>query len=85
MSRRLSGAALNASLVRQARTMLVESYGLPMDEYDAEVHRVPLEYAGQDTLSGIVFTRRSTGAEVRIEGPVVADDGELLQFCLNLN
>jgi hypothetical protein len=81
MSKRLTGAALYAKVTAELRKMLADDYGLPMDEYTAEVGQyAPAGYDGEIPNLYAVFKRRDHQAEIIINDIFPSDDGELDQY-----
>jgi hypothetical protein len=78
---RLTGAALQAKVTAEARRMLAEAYGLPMDEYTSEAGQYPgYGYDGEIPTLWVAFKRRSNGREVRIDDIYPTDNGEIDQY-----
>jgi hypothetical protein len=77
MSRRLTGAALNARVAANCRQVLAEDYGLPMSDYD--VSDVDSYSIGSDMqpILEVTFKHRKTGCEVQVTSIHPTDDGSL--------
>jgi hypothetical protein len=79
MSRRLTGAALNARVIAELRDELSEEYGLPMDDYDGEiVDRYDLGSDMQPILA-VTFTRRVNDRTIQVSDIHPTDNGEIDQ------
>jgi len=78
MTKRLTGAVLNAAVIRHLREELT-AYGLPMDEYAGRVaHRHSIGSDMQPILA-VEFTRKSNGALISFDNVFPADDGSINQ------
>ena len=84
--RRLTGAALTNTVVRNLREALAADYGLPMDEY--EVRDVWKDSIGRDMqpVMSVVLRRHQepgsqfAAAEIVIDNIMPGDDGSLDQY-----
>lgn len=74
MARRLTGAALQAKVIREIRTEMAEDYGLPMGE-TAGVwnHSIGSDYQPDFSIK----FRRANGRTIQVDGVIPHDDGTI--------
>jgi len=80
MSKRLTGAALQAKVTAELRKMLAEDYGLPMGDYTADVRADAARYPGEIPNLYAVFTHKRNHARIMIDNIFTRDNGELDQM-----
>lgn len=77
--KRVRGAALRATLVRQIKTDVLDGYGIPWDQYlPARMVRDP------DGLTAeVTFTHRESGRVLRVSNIWIGEFGEINQVGCN--